>query len=737
MVTEFFAGKTALSVRVSPSVRRILAVALLGCFTIFIATIELERKTLDPNLVELELRSKNNMLSLSNWTFSVFDCQGPTLTSRCKRGPTTTGTFPLDWPEAETFSNTAKGYAIAAATHELTKEQKAWITDHGDVSLVLPRNVQLSSSVMGEPIARSYGIGTASEYTFEKSALLKRGSINIQFDYTGLPSFGPHELSGAILSADSIGTYQSLPARQIAANHLVMQLGVGFPLFIAVMAIVLDHSLAFTLLSVFGILRSLRSFVPFWVENAQGDPKYFEPLFFIMNGLCFIAFILFTLEMTRFSKISQKVLFRIGAGCVVLFTALGFVIPKAWLTLDLYADIGMGAFAIAAVAVSVYRVRKRQSTPVSSEIQSDNETDDGNEKRNENQQENKEEHPTQDAFIFHKTNWNLFALFLFAVAVFLQIWVNAEDLIATFNGHFKTIIDWKHIAVFPVMAASALFEVGFTSKKVLSVAQEMTEKALIDKELQTAQEFQRQTLPVMRFQNENWKWRAIYKSASKLGGDWFDVRELSFRNGKKLLAIGLVDVTGHGIGAAMVTTIVSAVWSLWCKDSSKINAPEVDEEKAAFLSNACERLQAALSASRKEASGTGAFALLCSETRTITYCTVGHPAIIVTNNKSITTLSTPNVAFGHQYQDEDTDWKIMHKKIELAEQLIFYSDGIIPADSDASAFIQAMRRKLKKESFSVPTEFYKALRKAKQVFRTNRQIEDDMTLLTVSLRNEN
>jgi serine phosphatase RsbU (regulator of sigma subunit) len=367
--------------------------------------------------------------------------------------------------------------------------------------------------------------------------------------------------------------------------------------------------------------------------------------------------------------------------------------------------MGMGVFGVVAVGASLYFVWKERVGIIK-----------------------------EDQFSFKDTKWNFVALFLFALSCVLMTLVNAEDFWATLQGKVKTIIDWRHIAVFPAMTAAALFEVGFTSKKVLSVANEMTEKALIDKELQTAQEFQRQTLPPMRFENDLWRWRAVYKSASKLGGDWFDVREITFPNGKRMLVIGLVDVTGHGVGAAMVTTIVAAIWGLWCKDMSTKNTPESPEDNVAFLKEACGRLQEALSASRKEASGTGAFALLCVETQTLTYCTVGHPAIVVTNNKTISSLVTGNAAFGHATQGQERDWKIENKKISPEEKVIFYSDGIVPAESDASGFVQGFRRRLKKETLNVPTEFFQALRKARQSFRQNRDIEDDVTALVVGLK---
>jgi serine phosphatase RsbU (regulator of sigma subunit) len=696
---------TSLSIRVSAGMRRVLALSLLACFGVFVATIEIERTTLDPNIVQQTLAKEGNLQTLKKWSFSLFDCPSITINDACKAGPTQEGTFPITWPEAGEFSAKAKGFAIARATLELNDPQKNWMLDKGDVSLVLPRNVALATRTPHSTHPQSVGIGTATEIPLDVRSVVQKGFVEIEFDYSGLPMFGPRELEGAIVSADSVGTYQSLPARQLAANHLVMQLGIGFPLFIAALALVLDHSAAFALLSIFGILRSLRSFIPFWYENSSENLGILEPLFFIANGLCFAAFVLFALELTHIAKVKRKILIPGLTGVALSFVALGYFANEGFLTIDLYGDMAMGLFGTVCAAFGIYKLHKKQK-----------------------------EEGAGGGFSFSSTSGNIVALALFAIAAGLMAYVNAKDLVATFQGEFKTLIDWKHIAIFPAMTAAALFEIGFTSKKVLSVANEMTEKALMDKELQTAQEFQRQTLPPMRFENEIWQWRAIYKSASKLGGDWFDVREITFSDGRKLLAVGLVDVTGHGVGAAMVTTIVAAIWGLWCKDVAQKCAPASEDEQAALLKEACERLQAALSASRKEASGTGAFALVNGETRGMTYCTAGHPAIVLTDSKTLSALTTPNSAFGHGSQEHEREWKIANKALGNGENLIFYSDGIIPAETDASSFIQSFRRRMKKETLSVPTEFFKALRKAKQTYRENRDIEDDVTVLVVEMK---
>lgn len=76
------------------------------------------------------------------------------------------------------------------------------------------------------------------------------------------------------------------------------------------------------------------------------------------------------------------------------------------------------------------------------------------------------------------------------------------------------------------------------------------------------------------------------EGASQLAGDLFDLRESKFACGKKYLAVILADVTGHGVAAALSTTIISSYWSMWCTEAVKNCGPSNTKEMEALSPSA-------------------------------------------------------------------------------------------------------------------------------------------------------
>lgn len=635
------------------------AIILVG---VFITAVEIERRSLDPNVVEKTLISSDKMKYLHSWNLQILDCVTPEISSSCKMHSRFESTFPVENSELSSFSEGAKGHAIAVATYTLDAIEKEWLAKKENISLIIPRNVQVSTRVVGSPIAASQGIGTPSEIPFLASDLLRSGTVSLQFDFTGLPMFGPTDLPIALIDSDDAATFQSFPARQLAANHLVAQLALGFPLLICIMALVLDHSRSFGLLALYGFSRAIRTFVPFLSENVFGDTGWLHVLFFGFNGLCFATLVLFTMDMGHLTLPRLRNIFLFILLMVMIAMAAGYLLPNGWVTLDLYADAASSMAAVILVFLALRQMR-----------QEFRDFRDGR------------------GFEFHGTRLDVLTLVLILGAASVQAWVNIEDLSTVFSGRLKSIFDWRHMAIFPALSAAALFEVGFTSRRVQAAAKEIAEKAILDHEIQIAHEIQRETLPPMKCQLENWSWRAYHRAALRVGGDWFDVRELEFLDGSKLLVAAVVDLTGHGLGAALSTSLVSSLWSLWCQETALELPPRSAEERERFLATAPARLDAALRASRKGTTATGVFVLLDVEAHEVTFCTAGHPPILVSDNRSLRILQTPNPGLG---LSDNPVWRAQTDGLNPKETLILYSDGIIGEETTVQSWLARLRRQL-------------------------------------------
>ena len=90
--------------------------------------------------------------------------------------------------------------------------------------------------------------------------------------------------------------------------------------------------------------------------------------------------------------------------------------------------------------------------------------------------------------------------------------------------------------------------------------------AAIENELEISQAIQNHLLPQRNeFENEYFHVYGYYRAADKVGGDWwwYEVRE----NDKLHLFLG--DVTGHGVGSAMVTAKIASAYSVISRKAAK------------------------------------------------------------------------------------------------------------------------------------------------------------------------
>jgi len=162
----------------------------------------------------------------------------------------------------------------------------------------------------------------------------------------------------------------------------------------------------------------------------------------------------------------------------------------------------------------------------------------------------------------------LLALSLMTTAfVFSNVLSVQKKLFTSFAGTVSLTdpLDWRHMMLMPALLTAGLLEVGSVAKRMQSFGQEMAHKALIEKELKVGHDVQARMLPEKKFKTTHWQWRATYHPAEALAGDWFDIREIEFAEGKKMLAVCLADVTGHGVGSSLSTSVICSHWSLWCQ----------------------------------------------------------------------------------------------------------------------------------------------------------------------------
>jgi len=138
----------------------------------------------------------------------------------------------------------------------------------------------------------------------------------------------------------------------------------------------------------------------------------------------------------------------------------------------------------------------------------------------------------------------------------LVAWVLASDAVAAPANH--PLAMYFNLSLMLVLATlAAVFVAGQVKIYVASAVREMQTRREHDRlkhDLEIAGDIQRGLLPPSMPRLEQYQFAAVCHPADQAGGDYFDWQEISSRR----VVFSLGDVTGHGVGPALVTAACRA-----------------------------------------------------------------------------------------------------------------------------------------------------------------------------------
>lgn len=196
----------------------------------------------------------------------------------------------------------------------------------------------------------------------------------------------------------------------------------------------------------------------------------------------------------------------------------------------------------------------------------------------------------------------------------------------------------------------------------------ITDQTRIKKEMQLAKDIQDTLLPKTMPKTEGYEISGSYRSALEMGGDYYDY----FRVDKHTIGLVVGDVSGKGVGAAMVMAVARTALRAEARGNkraadvlAKINAVISDDMKRGMYI-------------------TMFYLVLDSKKRLINYSSAGHNPMIVyrATQDEIYMLNPKGFAVGLQLGDVNLFRKhIKGENLKLAKgDLIFvYTDGITEA----------------------------------------------------------
>ncbi|MBD63686.1 MAG: hypothetical protein CME62_00635 [Halobacteriovoraceae bacterium] len=216
---------------------------------------------------------------------------------------------------------------------------------------------------------------------------------------------------------------------------------------------------------------------------------------------------------------------------------------------------------------------------------------------------------------------------------------------------------------------------NFMASEIENYLEEMKEKSRLENELKTAHLVQRSFFPTQNIQSHTLELDAYYQSATECGGDWWGY--LRFEQSEVII---IVDVTGHGTAAALLTAVIhnslTAIKKLSETDHRYKTHPELI---MSFLNESFCGVNINLNAT--------AFVAIIDKD-SIHYANASHnPPYLISFNPHneyakrdfFPLMDVQDERLGESFK---THYQVGKHKFKQGDQLILYTDGILEAKNN-------------------------------------------------------
>ncbi len=258
-------------------------------------------------------------------------------------------------------------------------------------------------------------------------------------------------------------------------------------------------------------------------------------------------------------------------------------------------------------------------------------------------------------------------------------------------------------------------EVDFARKLATSLAFALGNAQLHEEQRDIAQRLQAALLDIPD-SIAGVKFAHLYRSATQqalIGGDFYDVFEA--KDGRIAVLIG--DVSGHGVEAARLATLVKDI----------VHAFAHQFRRPHLVLRETNRLLV-----EKNLSGfvTAFLGLLDPETGTLVYSSAGHPPPLLSAEGRVERLASPSVPLG---VFTDARYRDLQVEIPRGSSLLLYTDGITEARRDGEFFGEARLAEAFGRTLDLPVgELPSALLEEALAFSRG-ALRDDVALLALNV----
>ncbi|MBI4857635.1 MAG: serine/threonine-protein phosphatase [Acetobacterium woodii] len=215
--------------------------------------------------------------------------------------------------------------------------------------------------------------------------------------------------------------------------------------------------------------------------------------------------------------------------------------------------------------------------------------------------------------------------------------------------------------------------------------------SLFDKQLEFAQNLQRKIIPSPgSFVSDNYHFYSYLRPFRKVGGDFYDFHFMD--NGK--ISLLIADATGHGIDAAMITSMIKLSYSYTMKDSRINQSPSL----------VLKQIESDISQQMDNTFFTAIALVLDPKDGVLYFANAGHPdAILMKSNHTIEMLKPNLPMLGLQQFMKTMHYFDMRINFSKGDKLLLFTDGLVDAKNpDREDFSMERVVSVVKNNFDLP-----------------------------------
>jgi len=258
-------------------------------------------------------------------------------------------------------------------------------------------------------------------------------------------------------------------------------------------------------------------------------------------------------------------------------------------------------------------------------------------------------------------------------------------------------------------------QIGSTIKNSRLYKEINDKNRIFDEELALAVQVQKSILPQKSPETEHYKIAFKNKPMLGVGGDFFHFFTLDHN----LLGIFISDVSGHGISAALITTMLKTLLkSNW----ENFRTPHL------FLKSLNQNLLSQTSGQFL----TALYAVYDIQKRKFTYAKAAHPPALLIRKNTVTELDGKGKMLAIF---DDLNFEEKSLTLQKGDKILLYTDGLLEASDNEGAEFESLLTSVLVNNSALPVDLYvEKIYSALVAHHESEDFEDDVCLIGLEIR---